>query len=128
MSRRCSFSTGMAHGRVSVIAPVAGVVGIAVPALADIAFIETATTAQCLGILLAAAAIVPFCGSSADAEEISRTGLSIRYGLVAGMGYGLADLSLGLMTTSTAEGVARLTGAALAISLMLAMSLSAPAL
>jgi drug/metabolite transporter (DMT)-like permease len=113
---------GMAHGRVSVIAPVAGVVGIAVPALADILFIEMATITQGLGILLATAAIVLFSASPRDEEDVSRTRLSIQYGLIAGMGYGLADLNLGMMTTTTAVGglaVARLTGAALVIGLML---------
>lgn len=121
---------GMAHGRVSVIAPVAGVVGIMVPALADILFIETATTTQCLGILLASAALVLFSEASKEDNDRSRTKLSLRYGIIGGMGFGLADLSLGLMTTSTAEGglaVARLTGAALVIGLMLAKWVSAPA-
>ena len=54
----------------------------------------------------------------------------IRYGLISGMGYGLADLNLGLMTASTAEGglaVARLMGAGLVIGLMLAKCVGDPA-
>ena len=112
---------GMAHGRVSVIAPVAGVVGIAVPVIADIGFIQMAKPIHCVGIALAVAAIVLISQSSTEEEDRTQTNFSIRLGFISGMGYGLADLFLGLMTTSTAEGglaVARLTGASLSFGLL----------
>ena len=116
---------GMAHGRVSVVAPVAGVVGIAVPVIADLGFIQMAAPAHCAGIALAIVAILLFSRSSADDEDLTKTSFSIRFGFISGMGYGLADLFLGLMTTDTAEGglaAARMTGASLAFGLILALS------
>jgi uncharacterized membrane protein len=112
----------MAHGRVSVIAPVAGVVGIAVPVIADIGFIEMAEPADCAGIAMAIVAIILFSQSSTEEKDRAQTSFSIRFGFISGMGYGLADLFLGLMTTDTAEGglaAARMTGASLAFSLLL---------
>jgi len=112
---------GIARGRVSVIAPIAGVTGIALPVLADILFISTASSMQCAGIILAVAAIVLISQSPEADEEKCGTRQSIQFGLISGMGYGLADLCLGLMTPLTAEGglaVARLTGACLALSLL----------
>jgi drug/metabolite transporter (DMT)-like permease len=115
---------GMARGRVSIIAPVAGLVGIAVPVIADLGFIETAAPIHCAGIALAAVAILLFSQSSSKDEDSALTGFSIRYGILSGMGYGLADLALGLMTVETAEGglaAARLTGASIAIVIMAAL-------
>lgn len=112
---------GMALGRVCVVAPVAGVVGIAIPVLADVVFIEMAGLVQCAGILLATASIVLMSHASTDEEDRAPTRFSIRCGIISGMGYGFADLCLGLMTTATAEGglaVARLTGASLSIGLL----------
>lgn len=114
---------GMARGRVSVIAPVAGLVGIAVPVIADLGFIEMAAPIHCAGIALAAVAILLFSQSSGEDEDKALTGFSIRFGILSGMGYGLADLSLGLMTIETAEGglaAARLAGASAALLLMAA--------
>ena len=118
---------GMARGRVSVVAPVAGVVGIGVPVFADMIFIEMARAVHCAGIVLAAAAIVLISRSSGE-EDRSRKHFSVRFGLASGIGYGLADLCLGLMTVSTAEGglaVARLSGASLSIGLLCAYWLAA---
>jgi drug/metabolite transporter (DMT)-like permease len=118
---------GMAHGRVSVVAPVAGVVGIGVPVVADFGFIEMASPVHCAGIALAVVAIFLFSQSSMDGEDRTKTSYSIRTGVISGMGYGFADLFLGLMTTETAEGglaVARMTGASLAIGLLLALWLA----
>jgi drug/metabolite transporter (DMT)-like permease len=115
---------GMAHGRVSVVAPVAGIVGIGVPVIADFSFIQMASPVHCAGIALAVVAILLFSQSSPEDEDRSKTRYSIRAGFISGMGYGLADLFLGLMTTDTAEGglaVARMTGATLAIGLLLAL-------
>jgi uncharacterized membrane protein len=119
---------GMARGRVSVIAPVAGIVGIAVPVVADMVFIKLASPLQCAGILFAAAAIVLVSRASTEEENRTQTRFSIRFGIISGIGYGLADLCLGLMTTATAEGalaVARLTGASLSIGLLSAFWLGA---
>ncbi len=114
---------GMAHGRVSVVAPVAGIVGIGVPVVADFGFIQMASPIHCAGITLAVVAILLFSQSSTEDEDRTKTRYSIRAGIISGMGYGLADLFLGLMTTDTAEGglaVARMTGASLAIGLLVA--------
>lgn len=112
---------GIARGRVSVIAPIAGVTGIALPVLADMMFIQAVSFEQCAGFFLATAAIVLIAQGPSQDEDRSQTLFSIRFGLASGIGYGLADLCLGLMTVSTAEGglaVARLTGACLSIGLL----------
>ncbi|MEQ1718381.1 MAG: EamA family transporter [Hyphomicrobium sp.] len=112
---------GIARGRVSVIAPVSGVVGISLPVLADIVFIEMAKSVQCAGIVLAVIAIIFISQSRDDEDDRDRTSISIRCGLISGLGFGIADLCLGLMTTATAEGglaVARMTGAGLSAGLM----------
>lgn len=111
---------GMARGRVSVIAPIAGVVGIAVPVIADMGFIKLIAPIHLVGILLAAVAIVLISRSGSDEEDRALTAFSIKYGIISGMGYGFADMCLGLMTIETAVGglaIARMTGAGLAMSL-----------
>lgn len=112
---------GMARGMVSVVAPVAGVTGIALPVLADMLFFEMSGLIHCIGIALAIAAIVLISQSPAQDNERSQVRFSIRFGLISGLCFGLADLFLGLMTPATAEGglaAARLMGASLAIGLL----------
>ena len=83
-----------------------------------------ASPVHCAGIALAVVAILLFSQSSPEDEDRTKTSYSIRTGIISGMGYGFADLFLGLMTTDTAEGglaVARITGASLAIGLLLTL-------
>lgn len=113
---------GIARGCVCIIAPVAGVVGIAVPVLADLLFIETATSLQVFGILLASASIILVAQAAPASAAETVFGFSMRCALLSGTGFGFADLALGMMTTATAEGglaVARMTGAALLIGLLI---------
>jgi drug/metabolite transporter (DMT)-like permease len=70
-------------------------------------------------LALAAVALISYVPS--DGNEGSRTRQAIGLGLVSGLGYGFADICLGLMSAETGEGglvVARLTSMVLAIALL----------
>lgn len=113
---------GIARGRVCIVAPLSGVIGIALPVIVDLAFIEMASSLQIAGIVLAALSIILVSQSGAGMGAAEPIGFSVRCAVVSGIGFGCADLCLGLMTQETAEGglaVARTTGAVLAVTVLL---------
>lgn len=114
---------GIARGRVCVIAPVSGVIGIALPVIVDLAFIKMASGLQIAGIVLAALSVVLMANSAQDQETNEPLRFSLKCAVLSGLGFGCADLCLGLMTAETAEGglaVARTTGAVLALTVLMA--------
>jgi drug/metabolite transporter (DMT)-like permease len=112
---------GIAHGRVGVVAPVCGVVGILVPLSGDITLERHIGAAQFAGIAVCACAIVLLSGT----PEPARSGLprhySLRLGVLSGMGYGTADLCLGILKPQDGDGglmIARTVAAGIAIGLL----------
>lgn len=115
---------GMARGRISVVAPIAAVVGIAVPVVTDMVFVDNVAFVHLAGILIAVAAILLITDNEPNAEvgDASTLSISIRHGALSGLGYGFADLCLGVLEQADAKGalaIARLTGALLTLVALL---------
>lgn len=107
---------GLAHGRVCVIAPISGIVNIALPVLIDGVAINGLSLVQSLGILMAASAVglVSCCGSSGIAQAVRSPRLDVAHGMLSGVLFGIADLSLGSVAPEAAGDAvlaARLVGA-----------------
>ena len=98
---------GIAHGRIGVVAPVCGVVGILVPMLGDFALSREITANQFGGIALCAIAIV-MLSATRELDDTATDGpSSFRLGVESGLGYGAADLCLGMVEPQ--DGLAALT-------------------
>ncbi len=112
---------GIALGRIGVVAPICGVVGILVPLGGDITLGRAITGNELVGIAICGLAIVLLAGTP-EKQNGPRPGhFSFRLGLVSGMGYGTADLCLGIMEPedgSSALMVARGVAAAIALGLL----------
>lgn len=108
---------GLAHGRICVIAPVSGIVNIAVPVLVDGVAINGLSLVQGLGILMAASAVglVSCCGNSSFGRAASSSRRDLAFGAASGGLFGVADLALGSVAPDAAGDAvlaARLVGAA----------------
>lgn len=88
---------GIAFGRIAVVAPVCGVVGILVPLAGDVALARHIGVAQMTGILICCLAVVLVSNTREPIRQGVPPHFSLRLGLVSGMGYGLADLCLGML-------------------------------
>ena len=82
---------GLAVGRMSVVAPVAGMVGAALPVVAGLGLGERLSVLQGVGIALAVPAIL-LISSARDEDPSKRTG--IREGILAGAGFALVFIAL----------------------------------
>ena len=114
---------GFSLGRIAVVVPVSAVVGLAAPVAADFLFLQAIGPAHAAGIGLSVVTIALIAYMPDRTAEGERTSRAVGFGIVSGLGYGLADICLGLMTNATAEGglmVARLVGASLVAGLLLA--------
>lgn len=106
---------GFAQGRIGIVAPMAGLVGVLVPVLFDVIFVRRPSEPQLLGLALAAVSVV-LLGASSVGE--GRATFSIQIGAVSGLGYGIADLILGSLPAPVMGGslcVIRLVAALCAI-------------
>jgi drug/metabolite transporter (DMT)-like permease len=112
---------GIAQGRVAVVAPVCGVVGILVPLIGDLMFGRDISSTQVLGIGICAAAIVLLSHTTDSVQDGRARHFSFRVGAISGMGYGTADMTLGLMAPEDAAAsfmVARTVAALISIALI----------
>lgn len=110
---------GLAHARICVVAPLCGLFSVLIPLGGDILFEQLATSRDILGILCCIVAVALIAGSSieGDAHPIAP---SIRFGVISGIGFGVADLGLGLAPAETIMGsllVTRSTAALVATTL-----------
>lgn len=108
---------GLAHGRICVIAPISGIVNIAVPVLVDGVVINGLSLVQGAGVLMAASAVglVSFCGNSGFGQPARSPRRDLAFGTLSGILFGIADLSLGSVAPAAAGDAvlaARLVGAA----------------
>lgn len=113
---------GIAHGRIGVVAPVCGIVGILVPMLGDLALSRHISPTQFQGIGICGLAIVLLAGTPERAEVGTDRWFSFRTGFMSGMGYGTADLCLGMMAPEDGAAallVARAVAAMIAVALLL---------
>jgi drug/metabolite transporter (DMT)-like permease len=106
---------GIAHGRITVVAPLSGVLNIVVPVFVDGVVLNHLGMLQCTGILLSGVAVCLVTrGAACGSGQSSRLGASIGLGAVSGLLFGLSDLSLGSVDPQAAGDavlVARLVGA-----------------
>ncbi len=112
---------GVARGRVAVVAPVCGVVGILVPLAGDLILAREIGYLQLVGIAVCAAAIVLLARASGPAPRAGSGPSSFRLGVESGLGYGAADLCLGMVAPADgadALAVARCVAALIAIALL----------
>ncbi|MEZ5925818.1 MAG: hypothetical protein R3D57_15675 [Hyphomicrobiaceae bacterium] len=105
---------GLAHGRITIVAPVSGVLNIALPALVDGLAVHGLGMLQAAGILLAGVAVCMITKGVAEADRRSATPvLSIGLGVASGLLFGASDLAVGSVAvdqTSGAVMAARLIG------------------
>jgi drug/metabolite transporter (DMT)-like permease len=122
---------GIALGRVAVVVPVCGVVGILVPLLGDLFLDRPISATQFLGIAVCAFAIV-LLSRTTDAPSFGHSRhFSFRTGFISGMGYGTADLILGILAPEDSAAsfmVARSVAALIAISMIFLSILRAGAM
>lgn len=113
---------GIALGRIGVVAPVCGIVGILVPMLGDFALSRHISATQFQGIGICALAIVLLAGTPERPAIGADRWFSLRTGFLSGMGYGTADLCLGMMAPEDGAAtllVARAVAASIAVALLL---------
>lgn len=112
---------GLAIGRIGIVAPVCGVFSILVPLIGDLVLERHIEPIQFVGIAICALAVVLL----ATTPEVTVRGLpshfSFRVGVMSGIGYGVADVCLGMMAMDDGAAallVARSTAALIAICLL----------
>ena len=113
---------GLAFGRIGIVAPLSGLVGIVIPLLGDAALERAVSESQLAGIGLCALAAILIAWQPRGLDEGGPVGWSVKVGALSGLGYGTADLCLGMMTQETATGallVTRSVAALIAVSVVL---------
>ncbi len=124
---------GLAHGRIGVVAPLCGLFSIVVPLLGDVLIEQIATGRNLIGIGFCGVAVVAIAFTT-EPDPKKSAGYSIRLGVASGLGYGFADLWLGLVPPDAAMGsllvtrtVAAFAATGLLTSLLLYRSAAGPA-
>jgi drug/metabolite transporter (DMT)-like permease len=92
---------GFAEGCISLVAPTAGLVAVLVPVLASLALFDRPSDLRVIGLLMAALSVV-LLGGSTGARSRARFSLAI--GTLSGLGYGSADLALGVLPAEDMPG------------------------
>ncbi len=112
---------GLATGRIATVAPLTGILAAAIPVLAGWVLQGTPAAIQVIGILLAVVAVV-LVSTSADPQGDRPSGL--RFGLLAGAGFGLFNVCASRFTDGSVFGplvVVRLVEAA-AVSIVIVVA------
>jgi drug/metabolite transporter (DMT)-like permease len=113
---------GLAIGRIGIVAPVCGVFSILVPLIGDLVLDRHIESVQLAGIAICALAIVLLASTPEAAFAGLPSRYSLRMGVVSGMGYGVADVCLGMMAVEDGAAAllaARSTAALIAVCLLL---------
>jgi drug/metabolite transporter (DMT)-like permease len=92
---------GLATGRVAVVAPIAGVLAATIPVIAGIALQGLPGPARVLGIAFALTAVVLV---SRAADPTGDRPAGVRFGLLAGLGFGLFNVFASRFTTGVVFG------------------------
>lgn len=119
---------GIAMGRIAVVVPVCGVMGILVPLLGDVLLGRPLSVTELLGIGICALAIVLVSKAIDTPDDGHTRHFSFRIGAISGVGYGSADLMLGAMSTEDSAAslmVARTVAALISIGLICAAIIKA---
>jgi drug/metabolite transporter (DMT)-like permease len=111
--------TGFAYGRISIVAPLCGILSVTVPTIAELWWVRILAPFEMMGIVLAAGSIVAITAAVPENSDIASRQLSVRAGLLSGTSFGLADALIGSMQLEQAIGalfVARLVAALCALA------------
>lgn len=107
---------GLAHGRITVVAPLSGVLNIVLPVFVDGVVLNGLSVLQGIGIILSGVAVCLVTRGAGYAGPVqSSLKLSVGLGVASGLLFGTADLALGSVDAGAAGDaviVARLVGAA----------------
>ena len=112
---------GIAFGRIGIVAPVSGLVGIVLPLAGDLVLRRHIGGAQFGGILICCLAFVLLSTTRDPPEPGIAPHFSLRLGALSGLGFGAADLCVGMMVPEEAPAavmVARMVGALIALNLL----------
>lgn len=121
-----SIYEGIAHGCITIVASICGLLSILVPLAGDFMFGRAVSQYELAGMALCAAAVVLIVAASADSEDRGSIACSVQLGVVGGIGFGIADLSLGTMPPELSAGALFMTRSiAATAAVVLAVSLAA---
>jgi drug/metabolite transporter (DMT)-like permease len=112
---------GIAFGRIGIVAPVSGLVGIVVPLVGDLVLGRHIGGAQFTGILICCLAFVLLSATRDTPVPGVAPHFSLRLGILSGLGFGTADLCVGVMAPEdgpAAVMVARIAAALIALNLL----------
>jgi drug/metabolite transporter (DMT)-like permease len=112
---------GIAFARIAIVVPISGLVGIVVPLAGDLVLNRHIGGAQFTGILICCLAFVLLSATREASEPALATLPSLRLGVVSGLGFGTADLCIGVMAPEdgpAAVMVARIVCAVIALNLL----------
>jgi drug/metabolite transporter (DMT)-like permease len=116
---------GLAHGRVAVVSSICALLSIAVPLAGDVVLARSITASELVGIALCAAAAILIVSAGKACNERATVGWSLRAGITSGIGFGAADLCLGVMPPESATAALVATRCiAAAIALVIAVLLA----
>jgi drug/metabolite transporter (DMT)-like permease len=124
-----SIYEGLAHGRVAIVSSICGLLTIALPLAGDVALARDITTSELVGIAFCAAAAILIVSAGKECKERATVGWSLRAGVTSGIGFGVADVCLGMMPPESATAAlvtTRCVAAAIAVvmAVLLATRLS----
>ncbi len=96
---------GLAEGRIGIVAPLASLISVAVPATAEAVWIVVPPPLQLIGMALAAVAVVVIGRVVVEEDnDAAKTRLSIVLGAACGLAFGVTNLTLGLVQPDYGNG------------------------
>ena len=113
---------GLAHGKIGIVALVCGVFSILVPLIGDFVLGRHIEPTQMAGIAVCALAIVLLASTPETTVSGLPSHFSFRLGVMSGLGYGVADVCLGMMAVEDGTAallVVRSIAALIAVGLLL---------
>jgi len=114
---------GFAHGRIGIVAPLCGLFAILIPLGGDIHLERALGEWALIGIGFCALAVVFIAGSGLPGESQRSAGRSVAIGIMSGIGYGVADLVIGLVPAEEAAPTLLVTrGVAATIAIVVLMT------
>ncbi len=113
---------GLAEGRIGIVAPLASLISVAVPATAEAVWIVVPPPVQLIGMALATIAVVVIGRVVDEDSDAAKTRLSIVLGASCGLAFGVTNLTLGLVQPDYGNGallVMRIVAALIAFGFLL---------
>ncbi len=112
---------GIAFARIAIVVPISGLVGIVVPLAGDLVIGRHIGGTEVTGILICCLAFVLLSATPGASEPGLDPLPSLRLGVLSGLGFGTADLCIGVMAPEDGQAavmVARIVTAGIALNLL----------